>query len=70
MRFKTNLHCGGCLQAVTPGLNQLLGEGNWNIDLTTPEKLLEVYVDTIAENEVVEVLEKADYKAAKITPNP
>lgn len=66
MRFKTNLHCGGCLQAVTPGLNELLGEGNWKIDMNTPEYLLEVYSDKATEQQVVGVFEAAEYKAMPI----
>jgi copper chaperone CopZ len=48
---------------VTPYLNEIAGENNWQVDLADPKRTL-----TIAEtdeNKVIEALKKAGYKAER-----
>lgn len=49
MKFKTNIKCGGCIAAVTPVLDAVVGIGNWQVDLSDPLKVL-----TLPENASLE----------------
>jgi copper chaperone len=40
LQFKTNIKCGGCIEKVKPALDQVVGAGNWKVDITSPEKTL------------------------------
>jgi len=64
-RFKTNIKCDGCIEKVTPHLNEALGKDTWTVDITDPAKLLTVNVAT-TEAEVKQALSKAGYKAEQI----
>lgn len=65
LKFKTTIKCSGCVAKVTPHLNETVGEGNWNVDLTDPSRVL-----TISENvdavKVKEAVEKAGFRAEKV----
>jgi len=64
IKFKTNLKCNGCISAVTPALNNIEGLAKWDVDLTTPDRVLNVEADsdTVADN-IIKVLENAGYEA-------
>ncbi len=64
-RYKTNIKCTGCVETVTPYLNQFVGEGNWQVDLNDPSRTLTVTGQT-EKDVVIRALEKAGYKAEKI----
>jgi len=64
-KFKTNIKCSGCVATVTPHLNEVAGEDNWQVDLTDPSKLLTVTGD-VEEEKVKEALRKAGYNAEKV----
>ena len=59
--FKTNIKCGGCIAAVTPFLNEAVGEGHWQVDTQNPDKILTVSAATATQ--VKQAVEKAGYKA-------
>ena len=42
LKFKTTINCGGCIAAVKPALNEVAGQGNWNVDTDHPDKVLTV----------------------------
>jgi copper chaperone len=65
LKFKTNIKCSGCIQTVTPGLNETVGKDNWKVDLDDPNKTLTVVSD-VSENEVVAALKTAGYTAEKV----
>ena len=65
-KFKTTLKCSGCVDRVTPYLNEVIGSGNWEVDLNGPIKTLTVHTD-IEEGKVKSAMEKAGYKAERIT---
>ncbi len=65
LKFKTNIKCGGCIATVTPFLNKTVGEGNWQADTTSPEKILTVNTDSTAE-EVITALKEAGYEGEEI----
>jgi copper chaperone len=61
VKFKTNIKCANCIATVTPFLNEAVGEGNWQVDIKDPKKLLTV--ETSAAQKVRQAIEKAGYKA-------
>jgi copper chaperone len=65
MKFKTNIKCEGCIAKVTPGLNETVGEGQWQVDINDPAKILTITNET-DENKIKEALVKVGYKAEKI----
>jgi hypothetical protein len=36
-KFKTNIICSGCVEKVTPVLNEAFGETNWKVDTADPK---------------------------------
>ncbi|MEC5146340.1 heavy-metal-associated domain-containing protein [Chitinophaga sp. 212800010-3] len=63
VQFKTNIKCSGCVAAVTPALDNLAGQDNWEVDLQSPDKILTVAVDKAGKDEIKQAIEKAGYKA-------
>lgn len=61
LKFKTNIKCGNCIATVTPFLNEAVGEGNWDVDVKDPKKVLTVAAATA--DTVRQAIEKAGYKA-------
>jgi copper chaperone CopZ len=64
IQFKTNIKCGACVATVTPFLNEAVGEGNWQVDTSSPNKVLTTE-NTTAET-VQQAIEKAGYKAERL----
>jgi copper chaperone len=65
LKFKTNIKCAGCVATVTPGLNETAGEGKWEVDLKSPERVLTINSE-VSEQQVKEALKKVGYQAEKI----
>lgn len=66
VQFKTNIKCSGCIATVTPVLNELVGQDNWEVDLQSPDKILTVSTDEAGEQEIKQAVEKAGYKAEPV----
>ncbi|MFS8082289.1 MAG: heavy-metal-associated domain-containing protein [Ginsengibacter sp.] len=66
MKFKTNIMCGSCIEKVTPQLNKVIGENNWKVDTTNPQKILSVTNDKLNSKEVISAVQAAGYKAEAI----
>jgi copper chaperone len=64
-KFKTNIKCTGCIEKVTPFLNETVGKENWSVDLNDPAKVLTVQGEH-EKSAVVKALEKAGYKAESL----
>jgi len=64
-KFRTDIKCSGCLSKVTPHLNEIAGENNWEVDLNNPAKTLSVKGAT-TEAIIKEAVQKAGFKAEKI----
>lgn len=64
--FKTNIKCSGCVAAVTPFLNQAVGQGNWQVDVQNPSKILTTQTDTATLADIQQAIEKAGYKAEPV----
>jgi len=67
LKFKTNIKCGGCIAAVTPHLNKLSAIKKWEVDTQNPDKILTIEGKPgIDDQEVIDTLENAGYKAEKL----
>jgi copper chaperone len=62
LKFRTDIKCSGCLSKVTPFLNEAVGEDNWEVDITNPQKPLTV-VGEADQLKVEEAVRKAGFKA-------
>lgn len=58
-KFKTNINCNGCVNAVTPLLSKIDNIRSWQVDIDDPYKILSV--DT--EDQSDELIRKAVLKA-------
>ena len=67
VQFKTNIKCSGCIAKVTPVLNELAGSDNWEVDINRPEKILTVSATGLTEEAIKTAVEKAGFKAEKIS---
>ncbi len=65
-QFKTNINCSGCVEKVTPVLNEAFGETNWKVDTADPKKILTVTANNADEADVIKAVEKAGYTAEKL----
>ena len=63
LKFNTNIKCGGCLQKVTPKLNEVAGSGHWQVDLANPKKVLTVETDSSDEETIVSAVRAAGFEA-------
>lgn len=57
MTIDTKINCGGCIAKVQGDLNELLGEGNWSVDTSLPNKPLTFSAEADVE-EVMDVLDE------------
>ncbi len=62
LQFKTNIKCGGCIAQVTPHLDAVAGIGQWNVDITNPQKVLTIEAETDA-SQVKKAVEQAGFRA-------
>ncbi|MHC1775421.1 MAG: heavy-metal-associated domain-containing protein [Lentimicrobium sp.] len=67
LKFKTNLKCNGCIAAVKPAIENIDGLKKWEVDLTTPDRILSV--ETESENvaeKITSAFKKAGYEAISL----
>lgn len=64
LKFKTSIKCGGCVSAVEKPLNEAIGADNWEVDLTSSDKVLTV--KNADGQQVVAALKKAGHQAELI----
>ena len=62
-KFKTNINCGGCVASVKPHLDKAVGICEWNVDTTNKDKILTVKLEGITQKQVLDIVEKAGFKA-------
>ena len=66
IRFKTNLKCSGCVNAITPGRESLNLIKKWSVDLQDPDKILEVNSNEDITELVTEAVKKAGYQISRL----
>jgi copper chaperone len=63
LQFKTNLNCGGCVSKVKSQLDNAEGICDWNVDISSPDKVLTVQSEGVSEDEVIAIIQKTGFKA-------
>lgn len=66
LKFKTSIKCTGCLDKVTPQLNNTHGIENWEVDLKNPDKVLTVNAQDASEEDVVKAVKKVGFEIERI----
>ncbi|HLO79672.1 MAG TPA: heavy-metal-associated domain-containing protein [Chitinophagaceae bacterium] len=67
MKFKTTIKCSGCVANVTPALNEVAGERNWEVDTAVPDKILTITSEKgITAEKVIAAIDQAGYKAERL----
>jgi len=67
IEVKTNIMCGSCVAKVTATLDETIGEAKWKVDTLNPKKILTVTAESLDEEQVIKVVERAGYKAEKLS---
>jgi copper chaperone len=62
LRFKTSIHCGGCLALVSPSLDALQGISKWEVDLNSTDRILEVTSESLSPEDIIEAVRKSGFK--------
>ena len=66
VKYKTNINCGGCINSVTPFLNELDNIDSWKVDIQNPDKILQINLEDENEKTVIEAVEKAGFEIEKL----
>ncbi|OLY94560.1 copper chaperone [Cnuella takakiae] len=66
-QFKTNINCGGCVAKVTPILNNNPEVQQWQVDTNNPNKVLTVQSETLQEEDIKALVQKAGFKAEQLS---
>lgn len=67
LKFKTNIKCLGCVEKVTPKLNEKAGENNWGIDVRNPDKVLTVSAGVLNADSIIDAVREAGFTADLIS---
>lgn len=62
MTIDTKVNCNNCISKIQYELNQLLGEGKWNVNINLPNKPL-TFSDNANVEEVLDLLEEFNMNA-------
>lgn len=65
-KFKTTMSCSGCVSKVEKFLTKENGIDKWDVDLTSPDKILTVETVSLLPEQIPALLLKAGYKAVQI----
>ena len=66
LNFKTSLKCGGCVKAITPGLDSITPIDKWSVDLENPDKVLVVEAAEDVSEQVMDSVKKAGYLISRL----
>ena len=67
LKFKTNINCSGCVEKVTPFLNDANGICHCDVDTANKDKILSVHSEGITEEEVIQKVQDAGFKIELLT---
>ncbi len=62
IKLKTNINCDGCFAKVTPFIESETGIEKWSVDTASKDKTLTVETESLTEDQVKAVVEKAGFK--------
>lgn len=63
LKFKTNINCGGCVNAVSGTLNNNTAIEAWSVDVNDPGKILTVKTNTLTAEQITEVINELGFVA-------
>ncbi len=63
LKFKTNIKCGGCIAKVAPALNEETKILKWEVDTTSPDRILSIETDNLNAMEIMNIIAKAGFQA-------
>ena len=66
LTFKTNINCGGCVDKVTPILDNIKEIESWSVNTQDPNKILTIESDQLTTSELKNALEKVGFNAVEI----
>jgi copper chaperone len=66
IKFKSNIKCGGCIAAINDSMNEMVGENQWEVDLSSENRILTVKTENVTSEEISEKLKNLGYTAEKI----
>ncbi|WP_439879629.1 heavy-metal-associated domain-containing protein [Pontibacter sp. MBLB2868] len=67
LQFKTNINCAGCVSKAAPHLDAIKGlSGNWNVDVTTTNKVLTVQAEEPVVEQAVATLQDIGFKVEQL----
>jgi len=58
LRFKTNLKCAGCMYAIKPYMDEIEAIQSWDVDLNSPNKIVEVVTASADPEEIRKAIER------------
>ena len=64
-KFKTSAKCGGGVAKIGETLDKFVSRDQWNIDLSTPDRVLTI-TSELPDGRVIELVKEAGFKAEKI----
>ncbi|MEZ6141437.1 MAG: copper chaperone [Zavarzinella sp.] len=71
LRFSTNLNCQKCVASVTPHLDGAPEIERWEVDTSTPQKILTVHGTHVGQGKVEELVAKAGFRVLEqLDPDP
>jgi len=65
LKFKTNINCMGCVAKFTPHIENAEGVQTWEVDTTTPDKVLTIEGD-LTESEAIALVTKAGFQVRAV----
>lgn len=63
LKFKTNINCGGCIAKIAPALNEEKQIIKWEVDTTSPDRILTVETQHLNTEEIIDLIIKSGFKA-------
>jgi copper chaperone len=66
LKFKTNIKCAGCVAKVTLQLDEYAGENAWEVDVTSPGKILTVQAEGTSADTIISAVNTAGFNAEQI----
>jgi len=61
-KFKTNINCNGCINAVAPLLNKINNIRSWKVDIDDPYKILSVDTEDESDEQIRDAVLKAGFE--------
>lgn len=66
LKFKTSINCNDCVSKVSPYLDKVDNIKNWEVQTSSPEKLLTVRGQNLDAKEIMKVVKRAGFKLSLI----